>query len=78
MCFAITGVVLRRLMDDGFFNLDERAIKESVITNAEMRLSRLITGYGYNLKCLIPQCNQIDYRGPHSDINPTSVNGEPL
>lgn len=76
MCFAVGRPVLKRLIAENFFEIGAPLTKPEVIVNAELRLSRRILEWGYNLKCLIPRYNEVDYRRPHTDINPTSVNGD--
>ena len=76
MCFALRQPVLKRLIGEGFFDIDGSLSKTEIILNAELHLSRRIIDFGLNLKCLILKYNAIDYREPHSDINPTSLNGD--
>jgi hypothetical protein len=51
--------------------------KNQVICRYELLLSQLLVHNGLNIKCLLPEYNQIDYRDPHVDINPTSHQGDP-
>lgn len=78
MCFALGRPVLERLIAEDFFEIVGSQTKTDVIVNAEIHLSTRIIGYGYNIKCLIAKYNELDYRLPHSDINPTSLNGDPV
>lgn len=76
MVFALPTPILKKLQEDNFFVSDVDWNKKDVVTNFEIRLSRQIISYGYNIRCLIPRYNEIDYRGSHSDINPTSALGD--
>ena len=68
---------LAYLIKEGFFDSDPIHDKEAAIRDYEVRLSQLIKQNGWNLKCLLPEYNLIDYRSPHVDINPTSDHGDP-
>lgn len=76
MVFALPTPILKKLQEDNFFVSDVDWNKKDVVTNFEIRLSRQIISYGYNIRCLIPRYNEIDYRRNHSDINPTSALGD--
>jgi len=65
------------LIKEGFYNSTGIPIKEDAIRDYELRLSQLIKSWGWNLKCLLPEYNNIDYRITHEDINPTSEHGDP-
>lgn len=65
------------LVENGFFHSPGIPDKEDAIRDYEVRLSQLIKERGWNLKSLLPEYNQIDYRIPHIDINPTSDQGDP-
>ena len=65
------------LMGKGFFSSPGIPDKEDAIRDYEVRLSQLIKERGWNLKCLLPEYNLVDYRIPHPDINPTSDQGDP-
>lgn len=65
------------LIEMGFFNSSGLPDKEDAIRDYEVKLSQLIKERGWNLKSLLPEYNQIDYRIPHLDINPTSDQGDP-
>ena len=77
MVYAMSRNVLKYLYDEGFYAIDEKIGKEEVIRDYEVRLSRLVIRNGWNIKCLLPEYNDIDYRTAHSDINPTSNYGDP-
>lgn len=76
MCFVLRRAVLKKLIGEGFFEIEGSLSKTEIILNAELHLSRRVIDYGLNLKCLISKYNCIDYREPHRDINPTSLNGD--
>ncbi len=77
MCYAMPKQSLLFLREAGFFDVDETLTKDEVIRDYEIRLSRKIVGNGWNIKCLLPEYNVIDYRDLHPDVNPTSGNGDP-
>lgn len=74
--YALKRETLKQLLTSGFF--DDQAVlsKEGVVAHYELGLSQKVIKLGLNLKCLLPEYNQIDYRKPHKEINPTSVNGD--
>lgn len=68
---------LQHLIEKEFFSSPGIPDKEDAIRDYEVKLSQLIKERGWNLKSLLPEYNAIDYRIPHSDINPTSDQGDP-
>jgi len=64
------------LIAQGFYDQREILSKDEVIRDYELRLSQLLKEQGWNLKCLLPEYNQVDYRKAHVDINPTSSFGD--
>lgn len=76
--YAMNKAVLIKLMDSGFFDEDATLSKEAVVAQYELGLSQFALNLGLNLKCLLPEYNQVDYRKAHKEINPTSVNGDVL
>ncbi|MEY3747075.1 MAG: hypothetical protein RL194_534 [Pseudomonadota bacterium] len=75
--YALNRRCLEVLIDAGFYQPAAEMVKEDVITHYELRLSQLLIEKGWNIKCLLPEYNNIDYRLPHQDINPTSGYGDP-
>jgi len=76
--FAICRDRLLELMNSGLFEAGREALQKThVITDYELLISQKLIRAGYNIKCLLPEYNTVDYRAPHTDINPTSVNGDP-
>lgn len=67
---------LLHLLKEGFYDTSGIPDKEEAIRDYELRLSQLIKNQGWNLKCLLPEYNKIDYRLPHEEINPTSDKGD--
>ena len=67
---------LLHLINEGFFSSSGILDKEEAIRDYELRLSQILKSNGLNLRSLLPEYNKIDYRLPHSDINPTSENGD--
>jgi hypothetical protein len=76
MCYAMPQRVLIFLCQRAFFNSDAVLEKSEVIRDYEIRLTQKILENGWNIKSLLPECNHIDYRLQHEDINPTSRNGD--
>ena len=77
MAYALRTKVLDQLIADGFYQEDRDTTKTLAIENYEIRLSQLVLEMGWNLRCLLPEFNQIDYRLPHSNPNPSSTVGDP-
>jgi hypothetical protein len=77
MVFAIAKPQLKLLVENGFFSKKEFLSKDELVVDYEINLSQSIIRSGLNIKCMLPEYNKIDYRLPHQDINPTSLNGDP-
>jgi hypothetical protein len=77
MAYGLPNAVLKKLISSGFYQEDRDSTKTLAIENYEIHLSQLILQQGKNLRCLLPEFNQIDYRFPHANINPTSTIGDP-
>lgn len=77
MAYGLPNAVLKKLISSGFYQEDRDSTKTLAIENYEIHLSQLILQQGKNLRCLLPEFNQIDYRLPHININPTSTIGDP-
>lgn len=74
--YAMPIEVLQRLRECGFYQDRPSLDKIDVITDYELRLSRLVLENGWNITALLPEYQSIDYRREHADINPTSVDGD--
>lgn len=75
--FAINKRALMFLEDKKFFNFSVNLTREEVVSGYEIRLSRLILESGWNIKCLLPEYNSIDYRnGDVININPSASDGD--
>jgi hypothetical protein len=77
MAYVLRKEVLAKLVDDGFYREDRDATKTLAIEDYEIHLSQLVIEQGWNLRCLLPEFNSIDYRLPHINPNPTSTVGDP-
>jgi len=77
MVYVLRREVLSQLIADGFYQEDRDKTKTQAIENYEIHLSQIVLKLGWNLKCLIPEFNDIDYRLPHTSPNPTSTIGDP-
>jgi len=77
MAYGMPRSTLIFLLESGFYNLTHTLGKNEVIRDYEINLSQRIIGNGWNIKCLLGEYNTIDYREPHTEINPTSKTGDP-
>lgn len=77
MAYVLRREVLVQLIADGFYQEDRDTTKTQAIENYEIHLSQLVLKLGWNLKCLMPELNSLDYRVPHINPNPTSTVGDP-
>ncbi|AKD24587.1 hypothetical protein CL55_00002540 [Polynucleobacter duraquae] len=75
-CYALTRPVLEQLVKLGFYEGAENLNKDETICHYEIRLSQLIVDMGLNLRCILPEYNQVDYRKELLDINPSSREGD--
>lgn len=78
MVYAVSRKVMLYLINNGFYDINHELSKDEAIRDYEIRLSQLILAGGWNIKCLLPEYNLIDYRGAHNEVNPTSKNGDPV
>lgn len=76
--YALSAQAINHLLDIGFYDIKERLTKDEVICKYEIRLSQEIKRAGWNIKPLLSKYNNTDYRKPHTDINHSSRNGDPL
>jgi hypothetical protein len=77
MAYALRRPVLEKLIEQCFYQEDRDANKTLAIENYEIHLSQLVLKQGWNIACLLPELNTIDYRLPHTNPNPTSTMGDP-
>ena len=49
--------------------------KNEVVRDYDIRLSQLVLGLGLNLRCMLPEYSQTDYRKACEDVNITSREG---
>jgi hypothetical protein len=75
-CYALSRQVLEQLIKASFYEANEALNKDETVRDYEMRLSQLILDMGLNLRCMLPEYNQIDYREALTDLNPTSREGD--
>lgn len=64
--FALRRESFQVLYDRKFFDVHNVWSRDEVISSYEINLSRVLVNAGWNLKCLLPEFNQFDYR--HSDL----------
>lgn len=76
--YALTPRSLQHLLDVGFYDIHARLTKLDVICHYEIRLSLEILRAGWNIKACLEKYNGLDYRLDHTDINPSSRNGDAL
>jgi len=65
------------LIKNDFFKQSAEIEFVKFIVLREVMLSQLIIKHGWNINCLLPKYQGLDYRTITADINPTSVNGDP-
>lgn len=76
--YALTSGAMKHLIKTGFYDFHERLDKLDVICRYEIGLSQEIIKAGWDMKACLSKYNDIDYRSAHSDINPTSRQGDAL
>jgi hypothetical protein len=77
MAYAMPKATLDFLCDQHFYSNDVALSKGDVVRDYEIRLSQLVLENGWNIRCLLPEYENIDFRKPHRDINPRSAQGDP-
>ena len=75
-CYALSRQILEQLIKAGFYEVNEALNKDETVRDYEIRLSQLILDMGFNLRCMLPEYNQVDYRVALTDLNPTSREGD--
>ena len=74
---AMTGECFAFLRDSGHFRGGAGLDKAAVISAYEIGMSQRVRAHGWNIACLLPPYNAIDYRRPHGEINPATTTGHP-
>lgn len=75
-CYVLSQQVLGRLIKAGFYDVNEALNKDETVRDYEIRLSQLLLDMGLNLRCMLPEYNQIDYHEALIDLNPASREGD--
>jgi hypothetical protein len=75
-CYALSREVLGQLIKLGFYDENKDLNKDEAVRDYEIRLSQSILDMGLNLRCMLPEYNQVDYRKALIDINPASREGD--
>lgn len=75
MAFCLSSTGYNHLMNLGFFDETEDKNKLDIICNYELRLSAEMIKNNWNIKCLLPEYNEIDYR-KYEDSNMASILGD--
>jgi len=68
--------VLGQLIQLGFYGENKDLNKDEAVRDYEIRLSQLILDMGLNLRCMLPEYNEADYRKACEDVNLTSREGD--
>lgn len=77
--FALRWESLKLLEKLKFFDTGNAWSRDEVVSRYEINLSRVIINSGWNIKCLLPEFNQFDYRaGDLDDICPDYFLGDTL
>lgn len=74
---AMTAECFSFLRDGGLYNNRRTMDKNSAIVEFEIAMSQRVRAHGWNIACLLPPYNAIDYRRPHCDVNPATTTGHP-
>jgi hypothetical protein len=75
---ALTKECYLYLKAKSFFNQDAQADKNEFIGLREIYISQLVLKNGWNISCLIPEYQNIDYKTNVTDMNPNKHNGDPI
>ena len=75
-CYILPKASLQYLVNTGFYESAPTLSKDETVRDYEIRLSQLLLAQGLNLKCVLPEYSQPDYRELKNDINPTSREGD--
>lgn len=74
--FATDLECLKFLMYKGIFDLFTENNFEKLIVLKEIGMSYYVLENNWNISCLLPEYQNIDYRTLNVNFNPTSINGE--
>lgn len=74
---AMTADCFAFLRDTGHYSGGESLDKYEAIVDFEIGMSQRVLTRGWNISCLLPPYNAIDYRLPHEEINPATKTGHP-
>jgi len=74
---AMTAECFAFLRAKNLYSSSTNFDKEKAVIDCELAMSVLVRGNGWNIACLLPPYNALDYREPHSDINPATATGHP-
>ncbi len=75
-CYILLKTSLQYLVNIGFYESVLSLSKDETVCDYEIRLSQLLLAQGFNLKCVLPEYSQPDYRELKNDINSTSREGD--
>ena len=75
-CYILPKASLQYLVNTGFYESAPTLSKDETVRDYEIRLSQLLLAQGLNLKCVLPEYSQVDYRELKNDINPASREGD--
>ena len=78
MAYGMTADALRYLNQHGFYDQEFASDRNSIICGYELLMSHLILRRGWNISCLLPKYQGLDYRTLSVDPNPTSSGGDAL
>jgi hypothetical protein len=76
MAYALSKKSLQFLIQKKFFDTTLQLNRSDLILRYEIYLSYLIIQNGWDIKCLLPEYNELDYKKSNSDTNVSSRNGE--
>lgn len=79
MFFCIKDDYLEFLKNEGFFNCEETNSMNmnTIIIRKEVGISQIALNNGWNINCILQKYKGLDYRNIYSDINNTSLSGDP-
>jgi hypothetical protein len=76
MAYAMPRRTLKHLFEKGFYVIRPPLSNHDIIEDYEIRMSRLVIDNGWNISCLIPEYEGIDYRNEVTEVNPTTLMGD--
>lgn len=77
MVYAMSRQVLQMLKSNSFYDIHGQLSRIQLISDYEIHMSQLVLQHGWNIRCLLPEYNQIDYRKSHHNINLHAKHGDP-